>query len=304
MLAKEWRDARWKLLLGVLVFLVLMPMIRSYEAIREDVAFQIRMTKTDMRSPGKAMGPIPEEEREEFLADMREQVREMQSSGFVEDMARWELRDTSTYRNLLVVVPLAGLFGIGLISGEVGKGSIFLLLSKPVGRSRMMLTKYAVCAACLFVVAAVGGASTILVAYARGYPSESVEVTRILASTALIWLGSLFVLGVALIASVIFRDVVRTLVATVSAMFVILAGPSLVRALVEWLVWGDRMYEMEFSGLPRWYKIFDWLSLTNYWIGAQPYSGGTMIAQSVAVCLVTAAIALFFALWLFNRKAY
>ena len=64
MIAKEWRDARCKLLLGVLAFLVLVPTIRSYEAIREDVEFQIGMMRGDLQSPGRALGPAGEQEME------------------------------------------------------------------------------------------------------------------------------------------------------------------------------------------------------------------------------------------------
>jgi len=129
-------------------------------------------------------------------------------------------------------------------------------------------------------------------------------VTQILTSTTLHWLASLFVLGVALIASVIFRDVVRTLVATVAAMFVILAGPELLRALVEWIVWGDRLYQMDLRTMPSWYKAFDYFQLTTYWTGIHFYSGETLLAQSFVVCVVTALAALLLALWLFRRKTY
>ena len=176
---------------------------------------------------------------------MRKDIRAMQSPEYVEDMARWELRDTATFRNLLVIVPLAGLFGVGLVAGEVGRGSIFLLLSQPISRTRMVLTKYAVCAISLFVVTAVGGASVILVAYARGYPPGTIPVAKILTTTALMYPGSLFVLGVALASSVILRDVLRSLLATVAAMFVILAGPDLLRTLLQWIIYGDRFYMMD-----------------------------------------------------------
>ncbi len=72
---------------------------------------------------------------------MRQSIREMQSPGYVEDMARFELRDIATFRNLFVIAPLAGLFGIGLIAGEVGRGSVFLLLSRPISRTRILATK-------------------------------------------------------------------------------------------------------------------------------------------------------------------
>ena len=305
MIAKEWRDARWKLLLGLLAFVLLVPTIRSYEAIQRDVEFQINMMQRDLQRPERMAGPgAGEREQERFVNSMRREIRNMQSQEYVEDMARWQLRDTATFRNLLVIVPLAGLFGIGLISGEVGRGSIFLLLARPISRTRTLLTKYAVCAAGLFVVAAVGGVSVILVANARGYPPETVSVARILTTTALTYLGSLFVLGVALISSVIFRDVLRTLLATVAAMFVILAGPDLLRTLVQWIVWGNRYYMMDWNTLPRWYRAFDHFRLLDYWIGIEPFSGDVMVARSAVVCAITAAAALLLALWLFRRKAY
>lgn len=306
MIAKEWRDARWKLLLAVVVFLVLIPTVRSYEAIRDDVEFEIRMTQREIQRPEKSMGPMGEQEREAYITDMRRSVQEMQSPEYVEEMARWELRDTSTFRNLLVIVPLAGLLGIGLVAGEVSRGSIYLLLSKPVGRTRMLTTKYAVGALCLLVATAIGGASIILVAYARGYPPDSVEVSKILSATVFTYLGSLFVLGVALIASVILRDVLRTLLATVVAMFVILTGPDLFRAFVEWIIWGDRIYMMNSRQLPQWYETIEHLRLFHYWTGAQTYFGAPSeitAVRSLVVCVVTATAAFMLALWMFRRKA-
>lgn len=304
MFAKEWRDARWKLLLGVAAFLVLIPTVRSYEAIEEGVQSQIDMMQRDLRSPEKILGPVDEQEQRRFVTSTRDEIQNMQDPAHVEQIARWQLRDLIHFRNVAVNVALAGLFGIGLVAGEVGRGSIFLLLSKPVFRTRILLTKYAVCAACLFVVAAIGGGSTILTALARGYPSEAVQVSKILLSTGLTYLGSLFVLGVALIASVIFRDVLRTLLVTVAAVFVILAGPDLLRAFVEWIVWGDRLYTMGPMKFPTWYRFFDHFRLYDYWIGLQPYSGEMIVARSLVVCVVTATAALLLALWLFRRRAY
>ncbi len=304
MISKEWRDTRWKFLLGVVAFLVLLPTVRSYEAIRGDVEYQLKMTQRELRSSEDFAGPMGERERERYLADMRDSVREMRSPGYVEDVARWELLDLGIVRNLVVIVPLAGLLGIGLIAGEVGRGSISLLLSKPVGRTRMLVTKYFVCVACLFVAAVVGGTSVILAAYARGYPPESVDVAGIVSSTALTWLGSLFVLGVALVASVIFRDVLKTLLATVATMFVILAGPDLLRAFMEWVLWGEGVYPMDRREYQSWYETFDYFRLYDYWIGVQPYSGELMVARSLLVCVVTAAAAFLLALWMFRRKTY
>jgi ABC-2 type transport system permease protein len=302
MLAKEWRDARWKLALAIFAFLVLLPTIRSYEAIQDDLRTQARWAKEDLASSEEFMGSAAEQKK--YASDTRRWIQELQSPEYLQETARMELRDTVTYRNLLVVALLGGLLGIGLVSGEVSRGSIFLILSRPVSRGRVLLTKYAVCAACLFAAAAFGGASVLLAAYARGYPPEAVEVGRIVGSTALGWLASLFVLGVALVASVVLRDVLRTLMAAAAAMFVILAGPDLVWALVEWIVWGDRIYYMDPWSLPGWYGTFEHLKLVNYWTGTSTYLDAPTVAQSVVVCAITAAVALLVALWLFRRKAY
>ena len=303
-IAKEWRDARWKLLLGVVAFLVLIPTVSSYEAIKASVEYEIDMRQRDLQSPEKILGPVGEQEQRRFVTSERKEIQKLQDPAHAEQMARWQLQDLTHLRNVAVIVPLAGLFGIGLVAGEVGRGSIFLLLSKPVGRSRILLTKYAVCATCLFVIAAIGGGSIVLTAFARGYPSEAVQVSKILLSTGLTYLGSLFVLGVALIASVIFRDVLRTLLATVAAVFVILAGPDLIRTFVEWIVWGNRLYTMGPMKFPTWYQSFDYFRLYDYWIGMQPYSGEMMVARSFVVCMVTATAALLLSLWLFRRKSY
>lgn len=305
MLAKEWRDARWKFLLGaaaVLVLLVVLP--RSYAEIREDIAFQIKMMRGEMESSGEFPPPMSDQERERYIAETRDQVREMRSPEYALDMARMEMYDLHTSISLFVLIPLAALLGGGLISGEVGRNSIFLLLSKPVSRNRILLIKCAVCVACLLAVAVLASVGIILSVRALGYPPEVLDIGQVFVSGALIWLGSLFVLGVAMVASVVFGDVLRSLVATVAAMFAILAGPDLIRAFVEWIVWGDRVYTMDLRTLPDWYRAFDWFSLSTYWLAQRPYSPETIVGQSFLVCTETAAGVLLIAFWLFGRKAY
>lgn len=306
MLAKEWRDARWKLALGVLAFLaVALIAPRPYENILASVERDIRAMRTDMQSPEKYILPGDDErEPEKVREQMRTDLREMQEPGYPVKVAGWEVRGVQGVGNYGVLVPLAGLLGVALVSGEVSRGSILLLLSRPISRNRVLLVKYCVCAACLFVVALVGAVGVILSAYAHGYPSEAVDIGGIAVSAALIWLGSLFVLGVALLASVIFGDVIRTLIATVAALYLILTGPDLARTVVEWFFWTNSDYDTPWQEIEAWQAAFGSWRLSNYWGGISPYLVETSPAQSFLVCLVTAAVPLLIALWLFRRKAY
>ncbi len=205
--------------------------------------------------------------------------------------------------NYAILVPLAVLLGVTLLSAEVGQGSIYLLLSKPLSRRRMLLTKYAVCASCLLVVALAGAVGILLSAFAHGYPSEAVNVGQTLAAAALIWLGSLFVLGVALLASTIFRGVIQTILAAAAALYLIHIGPDLARSLIEGIFWTNDDYTRPGRDMEAWYDAFESWRLSSYW-GISTFGGGTSISWSFAVCLATATSPLLLALWVFRRKAY
>lgn len=175
-----------------------------------------------------------------------------------------------------------------------------MLLSKPMSRSRILLTKYAVGAACLLVAALLGGVGMIVSAYARGYPPEAVDLGWIAGSAGLIWLGSLFVLGIALLASVIFRDAIRTLIATAITLYLFFSIPEILRIPLELFFWTDS-YEQNWRLVEEWYESFQVFRLYDYWaIGGEQASP----LISVIVCVVTAAVPLLAALGLFRRKAY
>jgi ABC-type transport system involved in multi-copper enzyme maturation permease subunit len=303
--AKEWRDARWKLALGMFAFLVIVVVgPRSYEKILADVQREIEMMRLDLQAPDRS--GVPEEiwEGENYAEQIRRDIEEMQEPGYSVKVAGWEVRGIQDTGNYVVVLPLAGLLGVGLVSGEVSRGSIFLLLSGPISRGRMLLVKYSVCAACLLLVALVGAVGAIVSAYAHGYPSEAVDVGEILVHAALIWLGALFVLGLALLASVVLRDVIQTIIATAATVYLILTGPDLLRSLLEWIFWISSDYNRPWREMRDWYGVFDRWNLAYYWVGMDPYTGKTMMTQSFLVCLVAAVPPLLMALWLFRRKAY
>lgn len=215
-----------------------------------------------------------------------------------------EITDVHYGGNFLILIPLAGLLGVALISGEVGRGSVFLLLSRPVSRTRTLLTKYSVCVVSLFAVALLGVLGTFVSAYAHDYPQDSLRVPEILASSVLFWLGSVFVLGLAVLASVVFGDVIRSVVATIGVAFLLYAGPDLLMSLSElWLfVMGDPV-----DNPTDWnerYMFFQRFDLFNYWTATDPISGEWVATRNLLVCLAVAAVPLIASLWLFRRRAY
>ena len=309
MLAKEWRDARWKFAIGVLAFLVIVAVApRTSERIRYDTEQEIKMIQREVASPnfGRVPPGTPKEMRppENYEEQLRNDIQRMHRPEYLAKAAGWEIRDVQAFGNYAVLVPLAGLLGVALVSGEVSRNSVFLLLSRPISRGRILLIKYSVCAACLFAVALVGAVGMILSAYAHGYPPEAVDVGEVFGSAALIWLGSLFVLGVALLASVIFGDVIRTLIATVATMYLVLSGPDLVRGAIQAFFWANSDYDQSFREEMAWVRLFENFRLSNYWGGFDAYTGNTVMAQSFLVCLLTAIPPLLLALWLFQKRAY
>lgn len=325
MLAKEWWEARWKFVLAAVVFLVVAVLApRSFDKIKADIQQEIKWVQNEeLNDYGfyseeiSGMGPgvepmreeISEKERRQFERENERHIERISKPGYAVKSAKWEVASVQQFANFGILLPLAGLLGVALVSGEVSRGSILLLLSRPMSRDQMLLTKYAVGVVCLFVVALLGGLGMILSAYARGYPPDAVAIGWMMGSAALIWLGSLFVLGVALLASVIFKDVLRTLIATAVAVYLSISIPEILRIPLELIFWTDGYGTRSWQKVEEWYAWFDIFRLPNYWSISNPYGGPFPNQQvdpwiSVVVCIITAAIPLLAAIWLFRRKTY
>ena len=272
MIAKEWRDARWKF--AVATALVLLAVVVS---------------------------PIPTPYGE---------ILSYTGPGQVDEFAAAEMWGTFGVGGLLVLAALAAFLGVALISGEVGGGSVFLLLSKPVSRTRLVLGKYAVCAGVLLAAAVCGAVLVVLVAFVRGYPvGRLVSVPGVALSVLLVWLGALSVLGVALLASVLFRSVISSVVAVVVALFVIAVFPDILNLLVTGAQWavgaadcapGGDLYVP--CGLR--FELLDKLRLYSYWSSEGLYTSGSLAPVNFLVSALSAALPLAGSLWLFDRKAY
>lgn len=183
------------------------------------------------------------------------------------------------------------------LSLTVPQGSIFLLLAKPVSRTRMLLTKYGVGAGTLLAIAVLGALGLIVSASLKGYPLDTLNVMVLVLSATLLWLGSLSVLGVATLASVVFRDVIASAVATPLALVPIFFIPAPFVSYFLQLLGGTRSPNV--SG-----ELAEKPVLPLYWTSESLFVGESLAVTNFPVCTIAAALPLLAAFWIFNRKAY
>ena len=265
MVAKEWRDARWKLVTGAVLVLAMGAMIPP------DTLFPHSYSL--FGGPDNVVAPLPTE-----------------NAGYLEYLL-WSQWFTEASGNLVLML-VATVLGAGLISDEVNRGTIFLLLDKPVGRERVLLTKYAVGAGVLFIVTLLGSAALLIVAGVLGHPQH---VGGVLVSTVLMWLGLLFMFGTSLLLSVVLDS---TLLAIVGA-FLVYMLTSLVPAFAA----QQASVYLSSQNEPQ-ATVLDVLSLSPYWTSLAAYSGKGFPTLHLLVGSVTAGLPLLIALWIFSRKAY
>jgi ABC-2 type transport system permease protein len=257
MVAKEWRDARWKFLVAAVPVVLLVFLITPYEDV-------VRMVKG---MPGE--DPVT--------------------------IALLDISDLYYLGGLFVLLPLAALLGVASISGEVSNGAIFLLLSRPVSRTRLLLSKYAIGAGVLLVAAVLGKVLLLAVAAARGYPLGQMRITETMLSVLVLWLGVLFVLGTALLVSIIFRTITASIVACALTLFLVFALPVVVASF----------YPMGYaSELTLRLELYTYWMPTHYYYSDDFYGVGGFALTNFVVCLIAAVLPLLAALWLFGRKAF
>jgi ABC-type transport system involved in multi-copper enzyme maturation permease subunit len=254
MVAKELIDARWKMIIGAAITVLVVAGLSVLYSVIRDLA----------TSPGTAGLP------EAIKNDLQLSV----ANFGLYVWGQWFPKNGP-----MVLGGLAAFLGAGLIAGEVGKGTIFFLLSKPVSRERVLITKYLVSAAILLGVSLLGSLVMLLTAVILG---QSVPVDRILLATVLLWLGTLSILGIALLFSTLFDDALRP--AGLAILVAIVIGlPGVVGAF-----------------LPGW---ADW-SLPRYWASLSGFLGTAFPVKEFVICLVTAIVPVAGALALFRKRAY
>lgn len=252
MIVKECIEACWKAIIGgVVAVLAAVALSSTYNLIKNMLTDQLASGK------GKQIPP---------------QLLQL-TGGY--DSYVWSQWFSKSGPEILAV--LAAVLGAGLIAGEVHKGTIFFLLSKPVSRDRVLLTKYLVSAFVLFGMLLLSSVAILIAAAVMGHPQN---VGGMLISTLLLWLGMLFVLGLALLFSVLFHDVLRPLIFSL-LLPLLLSIPGLIPS-----------------------TTFNAWNLTFYWSDFAAYQGTMFPMKALLVCLIAAIVPLALVIPLFRRQAY
>ncbi|MEO7001650.1 MAG: ABC transporter permease [Ktedonobacterales bacterium] len=251
MVVKEIIEARWKAIIGGAVAVVVAAVLASV----------YNLLKNTLETGNGAKQPP---------AQIQALIQQMLGSYDAYAWSQWFSKDGP---ELLAI--LAAVLGASLISSEVSKGTIFFLLSKPMSRERVLLTKYLVSALSLFGATLLGSVALLIVAAIVGHPQQ---IGGVLISTVLLWLGMLFVLGLALLFSVVFKDVLRPLV-------------------------GSLLVTIAFSVPGYIPHAQDW-NLTFYWASFAAYEGTAFPWKALIICLVAAIVPVALAVLLFRKQAY
>ncbi|HEX6777141.1 MAG TPA: ABC transporter permease subunit [Ktedonobacterales bacterium] len=251
MAVKEFMEARWKAIIGSVVTVVVAAALAgTYDLIK------------NLLVTGNATKQIP--------SQLQGQIQQLMGSYDAYAWSQWFSKNGPE-----VLAILAALLGASLIASEVNKGTIFFLLSKPVSRDRVLLTKYAVSALILLGVMLLGGLALLAAAAIVGHAQN---VGGVLISTVLLWLGMLFVLGLSMLFSVLFKDVLRPLVLAL-IIPVVLSIPGLIPNVNDW-------------------------NLTFYWSNFAAYQGTVFPLKELIICLVAAIVPVIIAIPLFRKQAY
>ena len=251
MAVKEFMEARWKAIIGSVVAVVVAAALAgTYDIIK------------NLLATGNATKQVP--------SQLQGQIQQLMGSYEAYAWSQWFSKNGPE-----VLAILAALLGASLIASEVNKGTIFFLLSKPVSRDRVLLTKYAVSALILLLVTLLGGLALLAAAAIVGH---SQNAGGVLISTVLLWLGMLFVLGLSMLFSVLFKDVLRPLVLAL-IIPVVLSIPGLIPNANTW-------------------------NLTFYWSNFAAYQGTVFPLKELIICLVAAIVPVIIAIPLFRKQAY
>jgi ABC-type transport system involved in multi-copper enzyme maturation permease subunit len=176
----------------------------------------------------------------------------------------------------LILALFAVALGSELIAREVSKGTIFFLLSKPVSRERILLTKYAVSMGLLLAVSIIISLVIAIAGIAVGHPQD---LLHLLIATGLLWLATLFPLGLSLFFSIVSPDPLRSVVFSTLMLGALVMLPILLPDGLNW-------------------------SLGYYWSNQSTYLASGFPLKEYLVCLFTALVPLLAALAVFRRKAY
>jgi ABC-2 type transport system permease protein len=256
MVVKEFIEARWKAIIGSMVAVLGAAALASTYNLIKNVL------------PGQVTGDTAQQ----IPSQLQGTIQQLTGSYDAYVWSQWFSKNGPE-----ILAILAAVLGASLIANEVNKGTIFFLLSKPVSRDRVLLTKYLVSALILLAVMLLSSVAILIAAVAAGHTQN---VGGVLISTVLLWLGMLFVLGLALLFSVLFHDVLRPLIFSLLLTLLLSIPGFIPNAMLN-----------------------DW-SLTFYWSNFAAYQGTMFPLKALLICLIAAIVPVALAIPLFRKQAY
>jgi ABC-2 type transport system permease protein len=277
-IAKELRNVWWMLALGVLIFL---PVLISGPT---PYAQLVEIAKTD-----------------NVFLDMQVPSMFEEDTGVPKDPVLFAAEEMALFFGAVgktFLIPLAAVLGVGLVSAEAGRSTIFFLLSRPVGRDRVLLTKWVVGAVALLGIVAFFGIAFVASAAAKGYPLDLLSVTGIGLSILLLWLGSLSVFGLTLAISVLLRNLAWSAIAILALIVLTWALSSFLYGFwINYFLGGGESLRLSAEVVQK-------TIIPYYWSSKDLYLGDSFALVNFAVCLLAAALTLLAALWTFRRRAF
>lgn len=189
---------------------------------------------------------------------------------------------------LYLLVGFGGaILGAGLVASETASGSIFVLLSRPISRTRALFTKYGVAAGVSLVLCTVCGGMALVIGAWQGIAAP--PLGGLILSIVLLWLGMLFVVSLTMLYSVVIPS---ALAAGVLGFFT-----TYTLAIAPLFHSGTGSHVSYALGGPDW-------SITSYWGSLGIYTGIESPLKSLLVSAIAALIPALVALTLFVRKAF
>jgi ABC-2 type transport system permease protein len=260
-IAKEARAARWAVIVGLLALV-----LRLQSAATTNLKTQTMLTLIG-----------------NFDADFS-----AVSSGHVSAGAAFLW---ATFFNDLTLYLLAGLGGVilgsGLIASETSSGSIYVLLSRPLSRTQIFLTKYAVAAGLSLLLCALYGCMALAVGAWQGIAAPPFGGWML--SALLLWLGMLFVVGLAVLYGTVVSSAFASGVMAFFTAYLLAIVP-----VAHSTTGGHIRY---YLGGPGW-------SIVQYFGSLGIYAGVDSPVKSLVVSVIAALIPLALGLALFVRKAF
>jgi ABC-type transport system involved in multi-copper enzyme maturation permease subunit len=175
-----------------------------------------------------------------------------------------------------------------LIASETSSGSIFVLLSRPYSRTRILLTKYGVAAALSLLLCLLFGAVGLGVGAWQGVAAPPLGGWAF--SVLLLWLAMLCVIGLAMLYSVLIPSAFAAGVLAFLTLYILDLAPIFFQS-------GTQPHVHYLLGGPPW-------ELDTFWSSLGIYAGIDSPVKALLIAGIAALIPLALSLALFVRKAF